>query len=84
MQKILWLTVALSLLFATCASTEIYRCRTPDGGLVMTDRKDKLPADCQLVNGTKDTGGFNIVPSVPVNEVESPPKKGHLFLGGLF
>ena len=72
-KKSLWLTVGLSLLFVTCACAKDYRCRTPDGELFMTDREDKLPADCQPLNEPKDTGGFNIVPAVPVNEVESSP-----------
>jgi hypothetical protein len=73
MKKILWLTVGLSLLLVTCTSAEIFRCRTPDGELVMTDQRDELPADCQPVNEPTDAGSFNIVPSVPVNEDERPP-----------
>jgi len=73
MQKILWLIVGLSLLFATCAAAEIFRCRTPDGELVMTDNKAEIPADCKPVDEPKGSGSFNIVPSDKEAPVESPP-----------
>ena len=73
MQRILWLTVGLSLLLLTCASAEIYRCRTPDGVLVMTDQRDKLPADCQPVDGPEDAGSFNIMPSAAGTGKKSLP-----------
>jgi hypothetical protein len=71
MQKILGLIVGLSLLFATCAVAEIFRCRTPDGELVMTDNKTEAPADCKPVDEPKGSGSFNVVPSTPVTAVES-------------
>ena len=63
MQRILWLTVGLSLLFLTCVSAEIYRCRTPDGVLVMSDQRAKLPADCKPVDEPENAGSFNVMPS---------------------
>ena len=71
MQKILWLLVGLSLLFTTCAAAEIFRCRTADGELVMTDNKAELPADCRPVEAPAGSGSFNVVPSTPAAAVES-------------
>jgi len=65
--------VGLSLLFATCAAAEIFRCRTPNGELVMTDNETKIPADCKPVDAPKGSGSFNIVPSNKETAVESPP-----------
>ena len=73
MQKILWLLVGLSLLFTTCAAAEIFRCRTPDGELVMTDNKTEIPADCKPVDEPEGSGSFNIVPSSKEDPVESQP-----------
>jgi hypothetical protein len=72
MQRILWLTVALSLLVLTYASAEIFRCRTPDGVLVMTDRETELPADCQLVDEPAGKGSFNVVPSAETTDTKRP------------
>jgi hypothetical protein len=71
MKKILLLTTILSLLIMTCASAEIFRCRTPDGELVMTDDQSKLPADCRPVEAPAGSGSFNVVPSTPAAAVES-------------
>ncbi len=73
MQRILWLTVGLSLLFLTCASAEIYRCRTPDGVLVMTDQQAKLPADCKPVDEPENVGSFNVMPSTTGTDKRSQP-----------
>jgi hypothetical protein len=71
MKRLLLLTIILYLLLLTCASAEIFRCRTPDGELVMTDDKSKLPADCQPVEAPAGSGSFNVVPSTPSAAVES-------------
>jgi len=73
MHRICLLALMLFILFLTCAFAEIYRCRTSDGELVMTDQKSNFPAGCQPVDEPAGQGGFNIVPSTPVDEVESPP-----------
>jgi hypothetical protein len=73
MQRILWLIVGFSLLVLTCASAEIYRCRTPDGVLVMTDQRAKLPADCKPVDEPEDAGSFNIMPSATGTDNKSQP-----------
>lgn len=75
MQRILWLTVGLSLLLLTCASAEIYRCRTPDGVLVMTDQVVKFPADCKPVDEPKNSGSFNIMPSATGTDKRSQPAR---------
>ena len=71
MKRLLLLTIILYLLILTCASAEIFRCRTPDGELVMTDDKSKLPADCRPVEAPAGSGSFNVVPSTPAAAVES-------------
>lgn len=73
MPRVYLLTFVFILLFMTCASAEIYHCRTSDGELVMTDQKSNFPADCQPVDEPTGQGGFNIVPSVTVDNVESSP-----------
>ena len=73
MHRMYLLAFGFILLFMTCASAEIYRCRTSDGELVMTDQKSNFPADCKPLDEPTEQGGFNIVPSTPVDEVESPP-----------
>ena len=73
MQKILWLMVGFSLLLLTCASAEIYRCRTPDGVLVMTDQPAELPADCQPVDESTGKGSFNVVPNAAGTDKKSQP-----------
>ena len=73
MQRILWLTVGLSLLSLTCASAKIYRCRTPDGVLVMTDQQTKLPADCKPVDEPENAGSFNVMPSTTGTDKRSQP-----------
>ncbi len=73
MHRICLLVLGLFLLLPTYASAEIYRCRTSDGELVMTDQKSNFPADCQPVEEPTDKGSFNIVPSAKVDEVESQP-----------
>ena len=73
MQRILWLTVVLTLLLLTCASAEIFRCRTPDGVLVMTDQETKLPADCKPVDEPENVGSFNVMPSATGTDKRSQP-----------
>jgi hypothetical protein len=61
--KITWLSaVGFIVLTSTCVSAEIFRCRTPDGNLVMTDQQAELPADCQPVDEPTGKGSFNILP----------------------
>lgn len=62
MNKVVVLTTGFSLLALTCASAEIYRCRTPEGKLVMTDQQLKLPANCQPIDEPTEAGSFNIMP----------------------
>ena len=71
MKRLLLLTIMLYLLILTCASAEIFRCRTADGELVMTDNKAEIPADCQPVEAPAGSGSFNVVPSTPAAVVES-------------
>ena len=71
MKRLLLLTIMLYLLILTCASAEIFRCRTADGELVMTDNKAEIPADCQPVEAPAGSGSFNVVPSTPAAAVES-------------
>ena len=71
MKRLLLLTIMLHLLILTCASAEIFRCRTADGELVMTDNKTEIPADCQPVEAPAGSGSFNVVPSTPAAAVES-------------
>jgi hypothetical protein len=71
MKRLLLLTIMLYLLILTCASAEIFRCRTPDGELVMTDNKAEIPADCRPVEAPAGSGSFNVVPSTPAAAVES-------------
>ena len=73
MHRMYLLAFGFILLFMTCASAEIYRCRTSDGELVITDQKSNFPAECQPVEEPTDKGSFNIVPSAKVDEVESHP-----------
>ena len=73
MQKTMWLTVGLSLLLLTYASAEIFRCRTPDGKLVMTDRESELPADCQPVDKPANAGSFNVMPSASGTDTKTQP-----------
>jgi hypothetical protein len=73
MKRLLLLTTILSLLILTCASAEVFRCRTPDGELVMTDNKAEVPADCRPVEAPAGSGSFNVVPSTPETAVESTP-----------
>jgi hypothetical protein len=73
MKRLLLLTIMLYLLILTCASAEIFRCRTPDGELVMTDNKAEVPADCRPVEAPAGSGSFNVVPSTPEPAVESTP-----------
>jgi len=58
----------------TSVSAEVYRCRTPDGKLVMTDKQTGLPADCKPVEGPAGTGSFNIIPDNTRSDVENQPE----------
>ena len=70
--KRVWLsTMGFILLTSTCASAEIFRCRTPDGNLVMTDQQAELPADCQPVDESGGKGSFNILPPATDSGLES-------------
>ena len=46
MNKECLLAGGLLLFLLSSASAEIYRCRTSDGRLIMTDNRANLPADC--------------------------------------
>ena len=63
MNKVVVLTTGFSLLVLTCASAEIYRCRTPEGKLVMTDQQLQLPANCRPIDVPAEAGSFNVMPS---------------------
>lgn len=71
MTRTLLLIVGLSFLSITIVDAKIYRCKTADGKLVMTDREDQMPADCQPVDEPAGSGGFNVVPSVEVDRTGS-------------
>jgi hypothetical protein len=73
MHRISLLALGFILLFLTCASAEIYRCRTAAGDMVMTDNKAEIPADCQPVGEPAGSGSFNIVPEDKEIAVENPP-----------
>ena len=73
MKRLLLLTIMLYLLILTCASAEIFRCRTPDGELVMTDNKTEIPADCKPIDEPEGSGSFNIVPTSKEATIKSQP-----------
>lgn len=75
MRKLSYLTVGMLLFALTCASAEIYRCRTAAGKLVMTDNMTKLPAGCEPLEGTPGGGSFNVVPNVKEDRNEKPPEQ---------
>ncbi len=69
------LTTGLFLAMLTYASAEVYRCRTADGRLVMTDNQTKLPAGCTPVENPPGTGTFNVMPSTEGSAVQSPARQ---------
>ena len=75
MLRIWLLTLALCWLILSTATAQIYRCRMPDGSVVMTDQQAEIPADCQSFDGPSGEGSFNIMPAVK-EAVGSPPPKG--------
>lgn len=81
MQRVWLLTVVFSGLLLTCASADIYRCRMPDGRLVMTDQEAEMPADCQPFEGpAAGVGSFNVIPAIK-ETVESPPAEREVTTG---
>ena len=72
MHRICLLSFVFVLLLMTCASAEIYRCRTVAGELVMTDQKSNFPADCKPVDEPVGHGSFSIEPGVKVDKTKSP------------
>ena len=75
MNKIWLLTAGALLLVFTCASAEIYRCVTPDGKQVMTDRQSQLPDNCQDIGKSTEAGSFNIIPDSKNADAERQPVK---------
>jgi hypothetical protein len=74
---------AFFCLSMTSASAEIYKCRTPDGNLFVTDQEATLPKNCQMVEVPSGDSTFNIVPETKVVDVEPSsvePKRLHLAL----
>jgi hypothetical protein len=69
------LTTGFCLLMLTDASAEVYRCRTADGRLVMTDNQTNLPAGCKPMDNPPGTGSFNIMPSTDGSAVQNPAKQ---------
>ena len=72
MHRISLLSFVFVLLLMTCASAEIYRCRTVAGELFMTDQKTNFPADCKPVDEPVGHGSFSIEPVVKVDKAKSP------------
>ena len=69
------LTTGLWLLMLTYASAEVYRCRTADGRLVMTDNQTNLPAGCAPIDNPPDNGSFNIMPNTDGSAVQNPAEQ---------
>ncbi len=69
------LTTGLFLAMLTYASAEVYRCRTADGRLVMTDNQTNLPAGCTPMDNPPGTGSFNIMPSTDGSAVQNPAEQ---------
>lgn len=70
MQRIWLMTAVFLCLSLSGVSAEIYKCRTPDGNLVVTDQEANLPKGCQKVEETSGGSTFNIVPETKAVEVE--------------
>jgi hypothetical protein len=70
------LITVLLLMLPSSASAEIFRCRTADGRLVMTDNPTSLPAGCVQVDKPAGTGSFNVVPAAPASQSETPAEPG--------
>ena len=66
------LTFGLFFLMLSCATAEVYRCRTAEGRLIMSDKQTNLPAGCTPVENPPGTGTFNIMPSTEGSAVQSP------------
>jgi len=62
MLKILLLSTALVGLLIPDVCAEMYKCRTPEGKTVITDRKIVLSDDCQLIHETSEANTFTNVP----------------------
>lgn len=72
MQRIWLITAVFFCVSLTGVSAEIYKCRTPDGNLVVTDQEANLPRGCQKIEGSSTGSTFNIVPETKAIDVESP------------
>lgn len=68
MAKECLLAAGLLLFLLSSASAEIYRCRTSDGRLIMTDNRANLPTDCVPIDQPAQSGSFNIVPAPEAGE----------------
>ena len=72
MLRIWMLTLTVCSLLLTNATADVYRCRMPDGRIVMTDQEAEMPADCQPFDGPAGEGSFNVMPATK-EAVASPP-----------
>ena len=72
MYKRSMLTLGLFFLMLSCAAAEVYRCRTADGRLIMSDKQTNLPAGCTPLENPPGSGTFNIMPSTEGSAVQSP------------
>jgi hypothetical protein len=66
------LATGFFLFLLTSASAEIYRCRTAEGRLIMTDNQANLPAGCIPIEPSQGAGSFNIMPSTAGDSMQSP------------
>jgi hypothetical protein len=69
------LATGLFFLMLAYASAEVYRCRTTEGRLIMTDQQTNLPAGCTPIDNPPGSGSFNIMPSTEERAVQSPAKQ---------
>jgi hypothetical protein len=76
MNKECLLAGGLLLFLLSSASAEIYRCRTSDGRLIMTDNRANLPADCVPIDQPAGSGSFNIVPAPEASEAADQATSG--------
>lgn len=66
------LPLLLMVLAVSTAGAETFRCRQPDGTLVLTDDPAHFPADCRPEEAPADGGTLSVVP-IPA---PAPPEKG--------
>ncbi len=69
------LALGLFFLMLSCASAEVYRCRTAEGQLVMSDNQTNLPDGCTPVDKPPGSGSFNIIPGTEGSTVQSQAKQ---------